>query len=140
MRGRASLPLLELAVMLLVFALATVLCLQGFVWAGNASVESQRMDQAVVKAQTAAEILKTCGGDYEQAARLGHWSPTPDGWMLGYDENWQETGEAPACTITVTPQQSPLPLLGQAEVRVTDGNGVLLFSLPVCWQEVSTHT
>ena len=139
MRSQTPLTLIEQTVMLLVFALAAVLCLQVFVWSQNASVESRSIDQASLQAQNAAEILKSCRGDYERAAEIGRWTQTEGGWTVGYDEDWKETDQSPAFTVTIAEQKSSQPLLGLAEVKVTEAEGEALFSLPVCWQEVSAH-
>lgn len=139
MRSQTPLTLIEQTVMLLVFALAAVLCLQVFVWSQNASVESRTVDHASLEAQNAAELLKNCRGDYEKAAELGGWTSVSDGWTIGYDEDWQETEQSPAYTVTVTAGESTQPLLGAAEITVSEVQGEPLFSLPVCWQEVSAH-
>ena len=59
MRSKASLTLMELLVMVLVFALAAALCMQVFAYAQTLSLETARRDEAVVLAQNAAELLKS---------------------------------------------------------------------------------
>lgn len=58
MKNKASLVLMEQAVMLLVFALAAALCLQCFGAAGAISGETALRDEAVLLAQNTAEQLK----------------------------------------------------------------------------------
>jgi len=79
----------------------------------------------VIYAESAAETLKACGGDYEQAAASlgGFWDGTR--WTLSYDSH----------RVTVRSEDSGHALLGQALVTVTDAGGSPLFTLQVCWQE-----
>ena len=58
MRSKASLSLMELLVMVLVFALAAALCMQAFARAREISLETAQRDEAVVLAQNGAELLK----------------------------------------------------------------------------------
>jgi len=58
MKSRASLTLMELLIMVLVFALAAAVCLRLFVAAGEISNTVSRQDRAVILAQNAAEALK----------------------------------------------------------------------------------
>jgi len=70
MRSKAPLAMLEQLVMLLVFALAAALCLQAFVLADRISKDSALYDHAVLDVQQAAEAVKHCGGDLQQAQQL----------------------------------------------------------------------
>ena len=139
MRSQTPLTLIEQTVMLLVFALAAVLCLQVFVWSEKTSAGSEAVDNAAIEAQTAAEIVKSCRGDWKKAAGAGEWQSAGEGWTASYDADWQRTDGKAAFALTVTPQNDDDPYLGQAEVTVTEAEGETLFSLPVCWQEVNGH-
>ena len=59
MKSKASLSLMELLVMVLIFALAAALCLQTFAKARSISLETARQDEAVLLAQNSAELLKS---------------------------------------------------------------------------------
>ena len=59
MKSKASLVLMELLVMILIFALCAALCLQAFVGADRISRETALQDDAVLLAQNTAEALKT---------------------------------------------------------------------------------
>ena len=139
MRSRVPLVLIEQTLLLLVFALAAVLCLEVFVWCEKASSLSAEKDWAAVEAQTAAEILKSTGGDWDRAATLGDWTPCGDGWTVFYDGDGGRTAVATVYTLTVRPQKSGMDNLGQGAVTVTGRGGEPLFSLPVCWQEGMGH-
>ena len=136
MRNKASLTLLELAVMLLVFALAAVLCLRAFVWADAASKESAARDRAWIQAQNAAEVLKGCGGDMEEAAGMfgGAWDGAE--WAVCYNEDWDQTDAEHTYTLRAVSGDSGVEHLGQAAVSVCQDD-LELAALEVCWQEVS---
>ena len=138
MRSKAPLVLIEQAVMLLVFALAAALCLKAFVWADTQSVQCAARDRAMLAAQNAAETLKYCEGDFEQAARIGGGMCDNERWIILYDEDWNVTGEEHAYSLHAIPVKSGLDLLGQAVVVVYQGE-LELAALEVCWQEVVGH-
>lgn len=122
MKHRTPLVLIELTVMLLVFSLAAVLCLQGFAWADAQSVEECRKDQAMQQLQNAAELLKS-----------GQKLPE----TLLFDENWQQVSEDPAFTLRLTPVEQEIPYLATARLEITKADGSALGELTVSWQEVS---
>ena len=134
MRSKAPLALMEQLVMVLVFALAAALCVQGFVLSGQTSRWNESRDRALVEAQNAAEILKGLSGDYE-AACGGQWNGTM--WGISYDEQWEpaENVSQAAYHLLVTPVESETALLGGASIAVYAADGELLVTLPVAWQE-----
>lgn len=145
MRSKAPLALIEQTVMALVFALAAALCLRAFVWSDTASLRSQARDQAVLKAQTAAEVIK--GSDGDTAQRLSAAAASLDGsyeqglFWVDYDEDWQPDPQADAYRLTAQGVASQVPGLGKAVISVvSDGSAGLepdvLFQLEIAWQEV----
>lgn len=134
MRSKAPLALIEQIIMLLVFALAAALCLRAFVWADQQSEINAQRDRAMLLAQSAAETVKYCRGDLEEAARTGGaWDGS--GWSVGYDGHWQETQSDVVYRLRAEPVESGLDYLGTAVVEVLRDEQVLV-SLNVCWQEV----
>ena len=109
MKSRASLVLMEQLAMVLVFALAAALCLQGFVRADETACRTARRDEAVVIAQNAAELLKA-GGDPETALETGEYC------------------------LEIRRIPTDIPGFAQAEVRVCRGEETL-FTLQTGWQE-----
>lgn len=69
-KSKSSLFLLELAVAIVFFALASVICIQLFVKSHTLSRESSEMSMAVVQAQSVAEAYKAAQGDSEKLSRL----------------------------------------------------------------------
>lgn len=126
MRSKAPLALIELTVMLLVLALAAGICLQAFHWADSRSLENRRKDEALLALQSAAEVLKHCGGDFEAAAQSHGGSWDGQCWRLQQD----------GLTLEAMPRQTGNALLGSALLRAVDEKGVLV-QLSVCWQEVA---
>ena len=94
MKSKIPLPLMEQLIMVLVFALTSALCLQGFALANRLSGQQESQAYAVIAAQNAAEVLKHVSGDFEQAAGQlgGHW----DGgvWSISYADSWQTLSDS----------------------------------------------
>ena len=125
MKSRAPLVLMELVVMVLVFALASAVCLHAFVLSRQLSDRSLRQDEALLLAQNAAETLKlTCGDLQEAALALG-----------GQAQNGLWTLRQGELLLEVRPVTLSVSGLGRAEVRVLR-EGRALVTLPVGWQEV----
>ena len=121
-RSKAPLALMEQAVMVLVFALAAALCLRVFVWSDQTSRRCEARDRAAVEAQSAAEVIKREG---------------KAGLTACYDRDWNLTN-APAedgYTLTAAEEETGVPGLGRALVRVETGGGEPLFELHVAWQK-----
>lgn len=130
MKNRASLSLMELVMMLLVFAIAGAFCLQVFVQADALSRQARQRDDAILLAQTAAETLKQCAGGFDAASQIlgGRW----DGGSL--------QAEKDGLQLLAVPETTELSTLGGATVRVLASDGSLLAELPVFWQEVTHGT
>lgn len=138
MRSKTPLAMMEQLLMLLVFALAALVCLQVFVFSGQTSRRNEARDRAVLEAQNAAEELKSLRGDMILAAKLYGGSCDGQTWSWTYDENWERDGGDDYCVL-VTRSDSGEPLLGAAQVTVSTAEGDQLFALPVAWQEVADH-
>ena len=136
MKRSASLLLIELTVMLLVFALASALCVQAFVWADSRSCQSAQEDMALLHAQSAAEVLKHCDGDFTLAAQT-HGGNGDGIWAISYNEQWEMTDGTAAYSLRAEPVAVEQALVGQAKLTVCDEKGSVLAELSVCWQEVA---
>lgn len=136
MKSKAPLSLMEQLVMLLVFALAAVLCLRIFVLSGQISRECEIRDRAVAVTQNAAEILKSTRGDLETASQRYGGVYQEQKWLVGFDEAWQETAieDATYCLV-VTLVEEETPLLGIAEIAVENRKAEIVFQISVAWQE-----
>ena len=129
MKNKTSLVLLEQVMMVLVFALAAAICLQAFALSDRISAESEWRDRAVLQAQNTVEVVKDCGGDLAQAVEKLGGAQNGDTLMYTVD----------GLTVSIAPTTSEAPLLGTAQVTVTDAEGAILAELPAAWQEVGEH-
>lgn len=144
MRSRAPLILMEQIVMLLVFALAAALCLQAFVRSDNDSLRSEERDHAATLCQTAAETLRSTGGDFERAAALlGAVRWDEDSLNVFYASDWEPIAPSSdsvygfGYTLGVCRVETGVPGLGKAGVwMVDDESGEELTRFEVAWQEV----
>lgn len=123
---KRAIGLLEMTVMLLVFALAAALCLRLFAWADSTTRESIRRDAAFTDLQSAAEVLRHTGGDYEEAVQLYGGSWDGNRWVIVCD----------GYRIAVTAESTGISGLGGAYLEAV-GENQILASLTVRWQEVS---
>lgn len=144
MRSKAPLSLMEQTVMLLVFALASALCLQAFVKSDKISVRIEERSQAALAAQDAAELIQHSGGDMShalaQAGELLGGTYEQGLLYIGYDEDWNRTKVEEVYRLTA--QGVPVEESGllKAKIQVTaEGleNSELLFEIEVAWLEVS---
>jgi len=141
MRSRTPLVLMEQLMMVLVFALAAALCLQGFALAHRLSDEDAARDRAITVVQNAAEVLKACGGDCSAAAQQLYGVGSTDSGCVCYDAHWQVTDPGADAVYRLELEHLPRTQvgLGQAEVRVvkiSDASDVL-FSVTAAWQEAA---
>ncbi len=125
MRGKSPLVIIELVIMLLVFALAAALCLGAFALAEDISERSAQRSDAATMAQNCAEILHRYGGDMEKSAEvLG-------GSCFGGELRVEKDGLA----LSVSEAESGHELLGAAHISVVDSSGAELFAFNCAWQK-----
>ena len=134
MKHKSTLVLMEQAVMLLVFAVAAVVCLRCFVWADTRSRQEAALDMALQQAQNAAELTQHWEGDLAQTAAWMGGSLEDGNWVLRFDEAWQQDAQG-SYLLQVALCDSGHPLLGKASVSVTDASGGEMAFLTVCWQK-----
>ena len=140
MKRKAPLTLMELMVMILVFALAAALCLQAFVQSDRMSRDSEARDRAAVACQSVAEVLRHTGGDFREAARLlKAQSCEDDSLMLDYDKDWAPAEDTMRYTVGAGRVDTSLPGLGKAAVWCRDEEtDTELFRLEITWQKEVT--
>lgn len=116
MKNKASLVLMELLVMVLIFALAAAGCVRCFVWAVQTAEETALQDRAVNLAQNTAEAIQSTG-DIDAAMALQR---IPEGLALQVEEI-----------------PSGMPGLKEAQILITGVGEREILSLHIAWQEVS---
>lgn len=115
MKNKTSLMLMELLIMVLIFALAGAICLRVFARSQAISVQTQHRSQAVLAAQNAAETVKACA-NFAEAER-----------MLDEPVN--------GCSVQLTAIETTIPGLAGCEI-LAECQGET-FCLQVYWQEVA---
>ena len=128
MKNKSYLLLLEQMCMILVFALAAALTLQGFALSGEMIRESRTLESASLAAQNMAEILKQSEGDLACAAEmLGGTADSAARRVICTDKENR-------FTLTAELTDTDNPLLGAAQIRAEGADGGTIYSLRVCWQ------
>ena len=136
MKSKAPLSLMEQLIMLLVFSLAAALCLQVFVLSSQMSRRCDARNQAEIRIQNAAEILKASQGDLSQCESVLGGSVREEGWEIYYDAKWKETSaEQAVYQLAIRPITTDLPLLGSAQIYAMRESDDLLSEVTVSWQE-----
>lgn len=128
--SKSALLLMEITVVVLVFAISSAVFVRIFASAQQASLYSENLSIAVQKAQTAAELYKQYGLTERMAGELGAQCRTErltDGaetLRLLYDVRWEPVAsEADAAfALTVTPSSE---LSAAVSVRELSGDGAL---------------
>ncbi len=124
MRGKSPLVIMEIVVMLLVFAVAAAMCLGAFALAEDISEQTELRSEAVLRAQNCAETLRQLDGDFAGAAESlgGSWN----GETL--------SAQYPGLSLEAAETESGHELLGKARITVSDDGGEELFTLECAWQ------
>ena len=133
MRSKAPLILIEMLIMLTVFAFTAGLCSKAFVYSSNQADESYMRDAAVRHAENAVQIIKSCGGDMGEAAKLLGAEGHADGFAI------QITEDSAVLTLTADKKDDANEYLGTAKIAVTDEEEREIFSLDACWLEVKNY-
>ena len=85
-RSKAPLALMEQVIMILVFALASAVCLQAFVYSDRLSRADEQRQNAMAKAQQVTEYCKANHGDLEKAGGILGADVTEEGLEIRYPE------------------------------------------------------
>ena len=134
MRSKAPLVMIEQIVMVMVFALAAVFCVQTFVLSENLSRKNIATDRAVLEAQNVAEQLKEGGLGEDELQVPGAIRVREDCWQIGYDVTWKVTDTEMAYYVEIIRKEAG-DYLWQANVAVYMADGTPLFELPVAGQK-----
>jgi len=128
MKNRSSLAVMELLIMVLVFAVAGALCLRTFIRAEQSVRERAQRDGALLLAQNAAQSLKS--GAAERPEALDRIE------TAFYDAAWELCEPPGTYRLEISRQPTAYDTLGSAQIRVYGGGETPLAQLDVNWQEV----
>lgn len=124
--SKTALFLMELILMILLFALSAAVCMRIFAAAQTLSDGSRELNGAVMEAENAAESFKATGGDAEAAAALcSAAEASPGGFRVYYDEKW-DGGAGQVYRLTLAEHE------GYAEIEVCrTADGSRIYALTV---------
>lgn len=121
--SKSRLLLLEIIVVVFLFALSSGICLNLFAKAKSISVQSRNLTMAMVQAQRAADAFKSADGETQSLAQLLGAREGSGVVALSYDRDWQpveeEAGAAFCLEVTVTREGG----LARAAIAVEDTHG-----------------
>lgn len=126
MKNKTGLLLIELSVLVAVFALAAAVCLRLFAWADTAAKQDDRQDTALLQAQNAAQQVKLVRGDMEQAAQRFGGQASGGLWELALEDG---------AVLRAQRRETDTQYLGMASITVLGADGSVLARLDACWQE-----
>lgn len=135
MRNKTTLVLIEQIVMVLVFLVAATVCVRMFVLSEILSKRNEATDQAVLKTQNAAELLKSSGiSGYVR--ETGATRTEEESWVVFYDSAWNpvtsETQGVYALNVDYTEDKKNG--LWRAKIFVVSETEEALFEIPVTGQ------
>lgn len=134
MNNKTYLPLIELIIMIAIFAVASALCLQGFAFAENISRHLEAKDRAVTIAENAAEELKHAAGDTDKLVSLYGGETDGSVWRNFYDRDGHLTEADNAAFLLEARINEKADLLVSADVKIIS-EGQIVFQITVGWQE-----
>lgn len=102
--SKSGLFLMELMVVILLFAISGAICLQMFAYASQTAKNAQNLRNATMSAKSVAECHNATAGDLEQMATLLAGTATDTGLEIGYDDQWQSVDGQPTYILTLTEQ------------------------------------
>lgn len=124
-KSKAPLALMEQIIMILVFALASAVCLQAFVYSDRLSRTDEQKQNAMTKAQLVTEYCKGCQGDLERVSEAMGAELTEDGLRAACPE------EGMVVSLRLTEQTD---YLQKAVVSVTDPDGADIYHMDIAYQ------
>ena len=118
--SKAPLVLMEQVIMVLVFALVAVLCIQAFVLARTLSVRMTDRDRAMNVSQTLAETVKACGGDTEAVREKLGGETDGERLLFFYDSEWKTSDQADESFLLVFEKEEGAGFCKNGWITVTD--------------------
>ncbi|MDD3218560.1 MAG: hypothetical protein PHC41_05945 [Lachnospiraceae bacterium] len=99
-RSKSSLFLIELILCILIFSIASAICIQVFVKAHTRSRDSVNLNHAVEEAESIAELLRS---DTALDLVYPEGQQTGESFVITYDDTWIPVDTQAVYTIEVTP-------------------------------------
>lgn len=102
--SKSGLFLLELMVAITLFAVSAAVCLQLFAYATLTARNADKLSQATLVARSAAACYQATDGNLVEVAAILNGATTGENLVVGYDEDWQTTGEGHTYELTLQAQ------------------------------------
>ncbi len=125
-RSKAPLALMEQSIMILVFALASAVCMQAFVYSDQLSKKGDRTEIAMNKAQAVTEYCKDNQGDLDKVCEILGGECQEDGLVISYEK------EEMRLILQVTEYTD---YIQKATIRVCETDGEEIYRMEAAWQK-----
>lgn len=125
-RSKAPLALMEQSIMILVFALASAVCLQAFVYSNNLSKKGDRTEIAMNKAQAVTEYCKDNHGNLDKVCEILGGERQDNGLVISYEE------EEMKLILEMTERTD---YTEKAVIRVCELDGGEIYRMETAWQK-----
>ena len=102
--SKSGLFLLELMVVITLFALSAAVCLQLFSYATLTARNAENLSQATLAARSVASCYQATDGNLVEVAAILSGATTGENLVVAYDEDWQITGGAHTYELTLRTQ------------------------------------
>ena len=125
--------LIELILAILIFAVASAICLQIFVTSHQIAGNSSQLNHAVIAVQNGAECFKASGGNLQETAGLlgAEYTDGDSSVFIYLDDEWNDTPKTALFYMVEIAMISNNEGLVTGEVAVSDAAGDTIFSVPV---------
>lgn len=100
--SKSGLFLMELILVILLFAISAVICLQMFTYASLTAQKAEDLSDATLAARSGAECYQATTGDLVQVASILGGTVAGDTLTVGYDDQWQSVSENSKYEMTLT--------------------------------------
>ena len=128
-KSKAPLALIEQLIMILVFAVASIICVQGFVYANRLSQNSERKEIALEHIQEVTEYCKAKVGDWEQICDVLPGKITENGIQVMFEDEIK---------VVVTKKEDGNKYLQKAEIVAYEKDGDKICGMDIAWQKEGT--
>ena len=124
--SKTKLFLIELIVVIFFFAISSVVCVNLFARARLMSINSADTTNAMLRAQSAAEMIRGTQGDPRSAAMFSQAEANSNGCTLYYDRSWAGVPDAGQAAYRMDVTFSGNARLVKARITVRKGDAELL--------------
>ncbi len=129
-RSKAPLALMEQIIMILVFALASAVCMQAFVYSNELSKDGAKKEQASTYVQEAAELCKVYQGDFTALEEKLGGALENGTLVVSYAEE----------NMKVVLEKQPVSgennlFMEKAKVYAKEEDDEVIFSVEIAWQK-----